>query len=60
MGMEANMTGQKLIKFFRFTLQGISIASYGTMGLTPEWGSFVLGTMALLGSLALLTIEKEV
>ena len=58
-GMDAKINSQKLIQFFRFTLQGISIASYGTMGLTPEWGSFILGTMALLGALALLTIEKE-
>ena len=53
------MTGQKIIRFFRFTLQGISIAAYGTMGLTPTWGSFALGTISLLCAMALLAAEKE-
>lgn len=41
------MTQQKLIQFWRFTLQGIAVASLGTMGLTPTWGSFILGIGSL-------------
>lgn len=49
---------REFITFMRFTLQGIAIASFGTMGLTPKWGSFILGLAALIAAIALLTKEK--
>ena len=37
------MHAQRIVKFWRFTSQGLAIATWGTMGLTPAWGSFILG-----------------
>lgn len=53
------MNNQSLIKFMRFTLQGMAIASFGTMGVTPSWGGFILGICSFFAALAFLTQEKE-
>ena len=52
------MEFQKIFKFLRFTFQGICIASWGTMGVTPSWGGFVLGLVAFIVSLTLACFEK--
>lgn len=52
------MHAQRIVKFWRFTSQGLAIAAWGTMGLTPAWGSFILGLVALLAAFALLPFEK--
>lgn len=46
------------ISFIRFTLQGIAIASIGTLGVTPSWGGFCLGILALFAAMAFLALEK--
>ena len=52
------MESQRIIKFIRFTLQGIAIASLGTIGVTPSIGGFILGLFSFLISFALLAYEK--
>ncbi len=49
---------REFIKFMRFTLQGIAIASIGTLGVTPSWGGFCLGMFAFVAALAFLSLEK--
>lgn len=49
---------QRIIKFLRYTIQGVTIAAWGTMGLTPSWGSFILGLMSFFIAFGLLTFEK--
>jgi|GEM_PF-3028403 CHASE2 domain-containing sensor protein len=52
------MDRKQVVKFWRFTFQGLAIAAWGTMGLTPDWGSFILGLVALIAAFALLPFEK--
>ncbi len=52
------MTFDKIVIFWRYTFQGIAIASWGTMGVTPSWGGFVLGLVSCLIGFALLGYEK--
>lgn len=52
------MDTQRIIKFLRYTIQGVTIAAWGTMGLTPSWGSFVLGLMGFVIAFGLLSFEK--
>lgn len=49
---------REFIQFMRFTLQGIAIASIGTLGVTPSWGGFCLGMFAFFAALAFLSLEK--
>lgn len=51
------MDTQRIIKFLRYTIQGVTIAAWGTMGLTPSWGSFILGLIGFCIAFALLTFE---
>ena len=53
-----NLSGQKLIRFMRVTCQGICVASFGTIGLSPSWGAFIVGIGMLFVSLAFLAYEK--
>lgn len=53
-----NMSGQKLVRFMRVTCQGICVASFGTIGLSPSWGAFIVGIGMLFVSLAFLAYEK--
>lgn len=46
------------ISFIRITLQGIAIASIGTLGVTPSWGGFCLGILSLFAAIAFLALEK--
>lgn len=50
---------QKYIKYIRITSQGIAIASFGTMGMNPTWGGFVVGISMFIIAFALVAIEKE-
>lgn len=50
---------QRYIKFVRITMQGIAIASLGTMGMNPAWGAFIVGIGAFIVSLAFLAFERE-
>ena len=52
------MNFQKLIRYLRMTTQGICVASLGTIGLSPDWGSFVVGASMFFVSLAFLAFEK--
>ena len=52
------MDTQRIIKFLRYTFQGVTIAAWGTMGLTPSWGSFILGLMSFVIAFAMLSFEK--
>ena len=52
------MNTQKLIKFMRVTCQGVCIASFGTIGLSPSWGAFIVGAGMFFVSLAFLACEK--
>lgn len=49
---------KEFIRFMRFTFQGVAIASFGTMGITPSWGGFILGAVTLFIALGLLTLEN--
>ena len=53
------MFEQKVVHFLRVSLQGISIASIGTLGVTPSWGGFVLGIAAFVVAITLLMHEQE-
>ena len=53
------MTLQQIIKFTRFTCQGISIASFGTIGVNPTWSGFVEALGTLFAALALMALEKK-
>lgn len=48
-----------IIKFWRYSLQGIGIASLGTLGVSPSWGAFVLGSASLILAMALLPFEGD-
>ena len=52
------MSFQKLIRFMRMTFQGISVASFGTIGLSPSWGAFIVGAGTFFVSMAFLAYEK--
>ena len=40
------------------TTQGVCVASFGTIGLSPSWGAFIVGAGMFFVSLAFLACEK--
>lgn len=52
------MNGDKIIRYWRFLMQGVAMASWGTMGITPSWGGFTLGLVCAILGFALVAFEK--
>ena len=52
------MTENKIIKYWRFLMQGVAMASWGTMGITPSWGGFISGLTCSILGFALFVFEK--
>ena len=48
-----------LLKFFRYTCQGIAIASLGTVAVSSSWKALIEGLLMLFTALALLYFEKK-
>ena len=48
-----------LLKFFRYTCQGIAIASLGTLGVSGSWKALIEGLLMLFTAMALLHFEKK-
>ena len=48
-----------LLKFFRYTCQGIAIASLGTVGVSHSWEALVEGIVMLFAAMILLYIEHK-
>ncbi len=49
----------KILKFLRFTTQGVAIASFGTLGVNPSWGGFVLGLLTFFIAFGIIPFEGD-
>ena len=48
-----------MLRFFRYTCQGIAIASLGTVGVSESWKALIEGLLMLFTALVLLHFEKK-
>ncbi len=48
-----------MLRFGRYTCQGVAIASLGTVGVSASWAAFVEGIIMLCAAMILLYFERK-